>query len=245
SNRVAYAYFTYRRETVLTEAAEKRLEALKDFTDFGSGFKLALRDLEIRGAGNLLGPEQHGFIASVGFDLYSQLLEEAVRELRGETEAPRLEPTIDLRWDAYIPDSYVRDARIKVDLYKRIGRVRTREDLAALRDELIDRFGEPPVSVWNLLLTADYRRRAAETGVIAITQEGKQLRLELVALPLEALRQAGLGDGRRGRRLEVRNGRPHVIAYLPDETRDTLRRTLNGLLSDLARVHGRADNGTV
>src|SRR5690606_30657533 len=115
---------------ILTDIAEKRLQALKDFTDLGSGFKLALRDMEIRGAGNILGPEQHGFIAAVGFDLYAQLLEEAVRELKGERPQPRLRPNIDLRWDAFIPDDYIRDARIKVDIYQRIDGAQSRAELA-------------------------------------------------------------------------------------------------------------------
>src|SRR5690606_25584149 len=111
-------YFTYRRDKLLSEDAQKRLQAIKDFTELGSGFKLALRDLEIRGAGNLLGHEQHGFIASVGFDLYAQLLEEAVRELKGQRRPPRLKPVVDLVVDAHIPDTYIRDARQKIEFYK-------------------------------------------------------------------------------------------------------------------------------
>jgi transcription-repair coupling factor (superfamily II helicase) len=118
SNRLAYAYFLYKRDKALTEASEKRLRAIKDFTELGSGFKIAMRDLEIRGAGNILGPEQHGFIISVGFDLYTQLLEEAVRELKGEPEPPReVQANIELTVDAFISDQYVPDARQKIDAY--------------------------------------------------------------------------------------------------------------------------------
>src|SRR5690606_29511861 len=107
SNRVAYAYFTYRRDKILSEDAEKRLQAIREFTELGSGFKIAMRDLEIRGAGNLLGPEQHGFIASVGFELYCKLLEEAVREVKGEVKREAPDPVIDLNVDAYVSDDYV------------------------------------------------------------------------------------------------------------------------------------------
>lgn len=233
SNRVAYAYLTYRREKTLTEGAQKRLEALKTFTDLGSGFKLALRDLEIRGAGNILGPEQHGFIASVGFELYSQLLAEAVRELRGEQDAPKLRPAIDLRWDAYIPDDYISDSRIKVDLYRRIEQAETRDDLAAVRDEMLDRFGPMPEPVWNLILAADFRRRAAACGVVSITQQDRFVIFDLVAFPTDQLRQAGADDRRQGRRLEVKNGRPRIIVRLPQIDRRSLRKVINSLLSDL------------
>ncbi|MQL54182.1 transcription-repair coupling factor, partial [Desulfofundulus thermobenzoicus] len=119
SNRVAYAYFTYRKDKVLSEVAEKRLQAIKEFTELGSGFKIAMRDLTIRGAGNLLGAQQHGFIDSVGFDLYSQMLKEAIEERRGDTTAQdKFEPEIDLQIDAYIPDTYISDGKQKIEMYK-------------------------------------------------------------------------------------------------------------------------------
>ncbi|HEX6988271.1 MAG TPA: transcription-repair coupling factor [Bacillota bacterium] len=236
SHRVAYAYFTYRRDRVLTEAAEKRLQALKDFTDLGSGFKLALRDMEIRGAGNILGPEQHGFIAAVGFDLYAQLLEEAVQELRGNRPQPRLRPNLDLRWDAFIPDDYIRDARLKVDIYKRVDGARTREELADLRDELIDRFGDPPEPVWNLLLAAEVRITAGGLGVVSMVQNGGFLHVELVSLPRSLLERAGLGNRQRGRQLTMSGGRPLIRIRL-EAGRDGLRAALKELMRDLQRVH--------
>nr|MBO2507189.1 transcription-repair coupling factor [Bacillota bacterium] len=236
SSRVGYAYFTYQRDRVLTEAAEKRLQALKDFTDLGSGFKLALRDMEIRGAGNILGPEQHGHIAAVGFDLYAQLLEEAVRDLKGERAEPRLRPTIDLRWDAYIPDDYIRDARIKVDIYQRIDAAQSRAELAELRDELMDRFGDLPEAVWNLLITADARIAAGRLGVISITQQAGYLQADMVSLPRVALERAGLDDRSRGRQLIFTGGRPVVRVRLQGG-RQELREALKDLLRDLERVH--------
>jgi transcription-repair coupling factor (superfamily II helicase) len=154
SHRIAYAYFTYRREKILTEEAEKRLTAIREFTELGSGFKIAMRDLEIRGAGNLLGPEQHGFVAAVGFELYCRLLEDAVKELKGQTEPERPEPTLDLPLDAYLPDAYLPDARQKVEIYRKILAVGDGDQARELTDELTDRFGEPPAPVAALLRVA-------------------------------------------------------------------------------------------
>lgn len=171
SNRIAYAYFTYRREKVLSEQAEKRLNALKEFTELGSGFKIAMRDLEIRGAGNLLGPEQHGFIASVGFELYTKLLEEAVRERKGEVVAEPPDPVIDLNVEAYIPDAYIPDAEQKVEMYKKVASVSSAEDVDELEEELLDRFGEAPDAVRNLLAVARLKIGAKAIGIGQLTQE--------------------------------------------------------------------------
>jgi len=128
TNRVAYAYFTYRKDRILTEDAEKRLQAIKEFSELGSGLKIAMRDLEIRGAGNILGPEQHGFITSVGFEMYCNLLEEAIQQLKGKVEQQIPDPVLDLKVDAYIGDSYVYDSKQKVELYKKMAAVRTIKD---------------------------------------------------------------------------------------------------------------------
>src|SRR5690606_21919288 len=127
SDRLAYAYFTYQKNKVLSADAERRLQALREFTELGSGFKLALRDLEIRGAGNLLGAEQHGHIANIGFELYCQLLEEAVRELKGHVTVPEREPSLDLNVNAYLPSEYIADGRQKIDIYKAIAAAKSRE----------------------------------------------------------------------------------------------------------------------
>src|SRR5690625_1493650 len=170
SNRIAYAYFTYRRDRVLSEQAEKRLHALKEFTELGSGFKIAMRDLEIRGAGNILGPEQHGFIASVGFELYCRLLDESVRELKGEVVGDPPDPVIDLTIDAYIPDSYIPDSRQKVEMYKKVVSIRKTEEIQDLEDEFVDRFGDMPEPVINLLAVARIKAVAREVGVGQINQ---------------------------------------------------------------------------
>jgi transcription-repair coupling factor (superfamily II helicase) len=171
SNRLAYAYFLYKRDKVLTEVAEKRLSAIKDFTELGAGFKIAMRDLEIRGAGNILGPEQHGFIVTVGFDLYTQLLEEAVRELKGEAPPVKeIQPSIELHVDAFVSDQYVADARQKIDAYKRIIAIRSLEDMEDVAAELVDRFGSLPDPVKNLLDIAALKVQCGTVGITALTQ---------------------------------------------------------------------------
>jgi transcription-repair coupling factor (superfamily II helicase) len=179
SNRVAYAYFTYEPDKLLSPAAEKRLQALREFTELGSGFKLALRDLEIRGAGNILGAEQHGHIAAVGFEMYCSLLEEAVRELKGEKPRSEVEPQLDLKVNAYLPESYVASPRDKIELYKAIAACRSEEDVEEVAADLIDRFGNPPNEVVTLLEVARVRVLAREAGVTSLAQKGEKVILTL------------------------------------------------------------------
>ncbi len=178
SNRLAYAYFTFRRDQVLSELAEKRLAAIREFTEFGSGYKIAMRDLEIRGAGNLLGPEQHGHIAAVGFDLYCRLLAEAVQEAKGEPVQRPLETTVELPVEAYIPDDYIPDANQKVDIYRRLAAVRKEEEVSDLEEELVDRFGDLPASTRNLLAVAQLRVLAGRLGIKSIIGQDGGYRLQ-------------------------------------------------------------------
>ncbi|MCR8645865.1 transcription-repair coupling factor [Paenibacillus sp. N1-5-1-14] len=178
SNRVAYAYFTYQRDKVLTEVAEKRLQAIKEFTELGSGFKIAMRDLSIRGAGNLLGGEQHGFIASVGFDLYSQMLSDEIKKqklvLNGEVTAPVEEwnTAIELQLDAYLPSDYIYDSMQKIEIYKKVAAIRSVEEAEDLYDELLDRFGEPPLAVVQLLAATRLKAYGAEYHIESFSQKG-------------------------------------------------------------------------
>lgn len=175
SNRIAYCYLTYQKEKVLTEASEKRLQAIREFTELGSGFKIALRDLEIRGAGNILGPEQHGFVMAIGFDLYVKLLEEAVRTYQGKQQEASVLPRVEISVDAFLPAAYIADARQKIVFYQKIAAVRETEAVQEIREELHDRFGPLPAAAENLLRVADLRVLSAEVGVATISEEKKEV----------------------------------------------------------------------
>ncbi|MCL2843534.1 MAG: transcription-repair coupling factor [Oscillospiraceae bacterium] len=177
SSRSAFAYLTYRQDKVLTEVATKRLAAIREFVEFNSGFKIALRDLEIRGAGNLLGREQSGHMVSVGYDMYLKLLNEAVLEAKGEPVSVRAECAADLAVDANIPAGYVAAPEARMDLYRRIAHIRTEEDAADVIDELIDRYGEPPKSMLTLIQVARLRGEASAVGITEITQKDRTLKL--------------------------------------------------------------------
>ena len=185
STRRAYAYLTYRRGKVLTEVASKRLGAIREFAEFGSGFKIAMRDLEIRGAGNVLGPEQSGFLLSVGYDMYLKLLEEAVLEERGEKPQRPTECAADLSVAASIPDRYVPSPEQRMDLYRRIAAIRSEADADDVVDELIDRYGDPPRTVNNLISVALLRAHAADNGISEISQKGTNLNFYLDGFDLQ------------------------------------------------------------
>ena len=187
STRRAYAYLTYRQGKILQETAAKRLAAIREYVEFGSGFKIAMRDLEIRGAGNLLGPEQSGYLMTVGYDLYLKLLEEAVLEERGEEKKIEAECSADLTLNANIPERYISSPEQRMDLYRRIAAIRTNDDASDLMDELIDRYGEPPRPVLALLDVALLRAAAAKAGVSDITQKQDTLRFTLAVFHPEAL----------------------------------------------------------
>lgn len=181
SNRIAYAYFTYKPDKALSEVADKRLQAIKEFTELGSGFKIAMRDLEIRGAGNILGPEQSGFMVAVGFDLYCQLLEEAVRELKGQPVKEELEPELQIPLDAYIPDRYIKDSKQKVEMYKKLRAAIMLDDVDELEDEMLDRFGPMPESVQNLLLVARMRVISIRLRIMHLSITEKQLVMRMAS----------------------------------------------------------------
>lgn len=180
SNRTAYAFLMYRRNKMLREVAEKRLHAIREFTDLGSGFKIAMRDLEIRGAGNLLGAEQHGHMEAVGYDLYCKMLNESVKELKGETQPEEeFDTVIDLDIDAFIPERYIKNEFQKLDVYKRIATIESEEEYDDMLEELMDRFGEPPKAVQNLLAVANLKAMAHRAWLTEIAQKGDQIRFTM------------------------------------------------------------------
>ena len=173
SNRMAYAFLMYRRDKLLKEVAEKRLAAIREFTDLGSGFKIAMRDLEIRGAGNLLGAEQHGHMEAVGYDLFCKMLNEAVKHLKGELEEEPYTTTVDLNVDAFIPASYIPNEYQKLDIYKRIASIENEEEMDDMLEELIDRFGDVPKKVQQLLSIALLKALAHSAYVVSVEQKGE------------------------------------------------------------------------
>jgi len=179
SHRLAYAYLTYRRERVLSEIAQKRLNAIREFSDLGSGIKIAMRDLEIRGAGNILGPEQHGFISAVGFDLYCQMLEEETARLKGQVTAPQFNPQFDMDVDMYIPDEYIPDSGTKMRIYRRMLLAADMQEVEEIRQELLDRFGPLPAPVQNFLEIASLRIMAKTKEIKMLRRKGREIEIQV------------------------------------------------------------------
>lgn len=178
SNRMAYAYFTYRRDKVISPLAEKRLSAIREFTTLGSGVKIALRDLELRGAGNLLGAEQHGHMLAVGFDMYCQLLQEAIQELKGQPPPKEETVPIDINVNAYISDAYIPSPGLKMEVYQRLAPAKSLEEVVDLEVELIDRFGPPPAEVKNLLSVGRIKALAREVEVAAVRHKSGEVKMD-------------------------------------------------------------------
>ncbi|MCF8010113.1 MAG: transcription-repair coupling factor [Clostridiales bacterium] len=200
STRIAYAYITFRKDRILNEAAEKRLSAIKEFTEFGSGYKIAMRDLEIRGAGNILGSEQHGYIAAVGFDMYCQLLQEAVHEARGDEVNSFIDTVVELPVEAYIPDKYIPDENQKVEIYRRIAKKNNESQLDEIEEELTDRFGDLPEPVKNLIEVSRLKTIAGNMQVKTITKQQDFYKfLFSTDHSLEGDRLVKLGESYQGR----------------------------------------------
>ena len=227
SSRRAFAYLTYRRGRVLSEIAQKRLSAVREFAEFGSGFKIAMRDLEIRGAGNVLGPEQSGHMMSVGYDLYLKLLEEAVLEERGETPPKRVECAADLALSANLPVEYVSDPGQRVDLYRRIAAIRSEDSRSDILDELIDRYGEPPAPAVALLDIALLRAEASAAGVSEIKQDKGRLQITFQQADFSKLSGICNDADYKGRLLLNAGSQPYISLRLnPDEAPLPMARAL-------------------
>lgn len=239
SNRTAYAFLMYKRDKMLKEIAEKRLQAIKEFTELGSGFRIAMRDLEIRGAGNLLGAEQSGHMESVGYDLYCKMLNEAVRKLKGEEiSEDTFETTVDLAVDAFLPAAYIRNEVQKLEMYKRIALIETEEDLTDVQDELTDRFGDIPAAVENLLQIALIKAMCHNVYISALVQTGEELRLTMY--PKARLSNERLPDflERHKRDLKITVGAaPYFVTHLPAEKKpEHMLRAIKELLVDFASL---------
>ena len=217
SGRKAYAYFTFRRDKTLSDIAQKRLSAIREFTAFGSGFRIAMRDLQIRGAGSLLGHSQHGHMEAVGYDLYVKMLGQAIARAKGEpAQRDKSECLVDLRVDAYIPEKYIADGPGRIEAYKRIAAIQTPEDAADVLDELIDRYGDPPPSVSDLVNVSLVRVQATAVGVYEVTQKKDTIVLNLEHLDVPMIR--GLLVAFNGRVTAGAGSKPYLSVTLhPDE----------------------------
>jgi len=214
SHRLSFAYFTYRRDKVLTEIAEKRLQAIKEFAELGSGFKIAMRDLEIRGAGNLLGSQQHGHIVDVGFEMYCRMLEEAVEELKtGQAVEIVPEPVLEIQADAYLPGDYISDAMHKIEIYQRFAAVRNEDQIRELVDELIDRFGELPPPVLSLLAVARIRNMARQLGIHSVVEQPTRVDIVFGDKPKVAIDSVLQLQKQFPTRITIKSGPPDIIQY--------------------------------
>ena len=233
SGRKAYAYFTFRRDKTLSDIAQKRLSAIREFTAFGSGFRIAMRDLQIRGAGSLLGHSQHGHMEAVGYDLYVKMLNQAIARAKGEPlQRDKSECLVDLRVDAFIPEKYIADGPGRIEAYKRIAAIQTPEDAADVLDELIDRYGDPPPSVSDLVNVSLVRVQAAAVGVYEVTQKKDTLLLQVEELDLGMIR--GLLIAFNGRVTAGAGAKPYLSVTLqPDEKPLEL---LQGILKAMGEI---------
>ncbi|MGN0688249.1 MAG: transcription-repair coupling factor [Oscillospiraceae bacterium] len=229
TNKRAYAYFTFKRGKVLSEISQKRLDAIREFTQFGSGFRIALRDLEIRGAGSILGASQSGHLANVGYDMYLQLLSEAVREEQGETDVHKEECLVDIRINAFIPESYISNQAQRVDCYRKIARIQTEEDSLDITDELIDRYGEPPESVLGLIDVARLRNMASAVNIVEIAQNDDILKFYISKFEPQRIAAAAEIFGSK-MQLETM-GRAHIAIKLnkSDKPLDIMRSLITSM----------------
>jgi len=235
SNRLAYAYITYKKDKIISEVAEKRLQAIKEFTELGSGFKIAMRDMEIRGAGNLLGPEQHGHMEAVGYDMYCRLLDEAVRELKGEPlKKEEAEVTIDLNVDAYIDDSYINVESRKIEMYRKIASISDENDVIDIEDELTDRFGDMPKPVRNLIAVAYIKSLARSLGFSSVTEKNDSVIFGLADAKNINFRTIARAAEKYKRQLLFSAGAAPCLVYrIPAGQRERLLENIKILLQDL------------
>ncbi len=238
SNRIAYAFLMYRRDKILTETAEKRLKAIRDYTELGAGYKISLRDLEIRGAGNLLGAEQHGQIASVGYDLYCKMLNEAIRAMKGEEpEREDFETQIDAELDAYIPSTYIRNEIQKLDMYKRIASIASAEDMEEMQDELTDRFGDMPECVNLLIRVAFLKALAHRAYVEKLTMKNGFLVMAMFARARLRVEELPALVARYPRRLRVQTGATPTLTYvLSSADTKAMFREAEEILTELGKL---------
>ena len=236
SNRLAYCYLTVNPNKVLTETADKRLNAIREFTEFGSGFRVAMRDLEIRGAGNLLGSEQSGFMASVGYDLYVKMIEDTVREMRGDVSMGDIETRVDVKVDAYLPKEYVSNDLLRVEMYKKIASIHNRDSRDDLIEELIDRFGDPNRPVMNLIEIASLKALCSKLGIDYVSVKGKELNMRFsIAADIDLVRVL-TSIRKYPDRLRMQGGNPPTLVYFSKNPRIEQEELLEGAVKTMRQV---------
>ena len=222
SNRMAYAYLMYHRDKVLQETAEKRLQTIREFTEFGSGFKIAMRDLEIRGAGNLLGAEQHGHMEAIGYDMYCRLLESEIQNMKGEPKQEYFETTVDLNINAYIPDFYIKNQQQRMEMYKKIAVISNQSDYYNIQEELEDRYGNLPKSVQSLLDVVLLKAYAHDLGVLSIAQKSNSILLQLKAdANIEPELITSLIANGKGKYLFTAGASPYITILMKKEEKES------------------------
>ena len=237
SNKKAYAYITYNKDKVLSEIAEKRLKAIREFTEFGSGFKIAMRDLEIRGAGNLIGYEQHGHMESVGYDMYCKLLEEAIKEQKGEEIVDEEETSIDMNINAYIDDKYINLESQKIEMYKKIASIQSDRDIIDIKDELIDRYGDLPKEVNNLIQIGYLKELAKEAGFKAIKEKEKIVELHFkTTLKIDFTVISNLMDKNKNKLLFSASKEPYLSYKIEDIEKRNIIENIKILLHDIKKL---------
>lgn len=237
SNRMAYAYITYKKDKVLSEIAEKRLQAIKEFTEFGSGFKIAMRDLQIRGAGNLLGAQQHGHIDLVGYDMYCRLLSEAVNELKGNSIEEEVEISIDVNLSAYIDNNYIDSENEKIDMYKKIASIQDENDVLDVEDELMDRYGNIPVPVSNLIKIAYIKSLALSCGFSAVQEKDDSVIFQFAenkTINFEVL--GNLMDKYKRKLLFSAGNKPYIAYKMTGVKREDILNNIKILLQDIIKL---------
>jgi transcription-repair coupling factor (superfamily II helicase) len=238
SNRLAYSYFTYQKDKVLSEVAEKRLQAIKEFTEFGSGFKIAMRDLEIRGTGNLLGKEQHGHMEAIGYDLFIKMLEETLQELKGETPVKRVDTSIELQINAYIPETYIADENQKIEMYKKIASISNQQDLFDIEEEIEDRFGDIPTMVRNLLSIAYVKQQAQTCGINNISQRNNNITIKFKSdkfiKPQAAIQ---IATDYKGRILFTASEQPYFTLKAADEKPEEILKEIEAIVEKISSFH--------
>lgn len=242
SGRVAYAFLMYRRDKILREVAEKRLSAIREFTELGSGFKIAMKDLEIRGAGNILGEEQHGHMEAVGYDLYCKLLNEAVANLKGIDTGDDFETVVDIDVDAFVPATYIRSEAQKLDIYKRIAAISTADELSDMTDELMDRFGDVPKSAMNLMRTAYIKSMAHREYILEVKAGRKEMRIKMYPkAKIDPLKIPEFIRG-YGNRMRFTNGEiPYFTYYFDKEevkNTDSYIKTVTSVIESMSMLGG-------